>query len=763
MKSSRLYFSGTPLIITLILFISLAFFIRSQLDTILAKNSDAPEDQFSAERAFTYLQELTREQLPHFVDSTNNKIVAERIVKVLRQLGYQEEIQEKQICRDSSRGLVRCTRVRNIIVHIAGEDNNNGILLSAHYDSVPAGPGGSDAGAAVGTLLEVARLLNRSQRPRNAITLLFNEGEEFGLFGAQLFMEHHLAKNIKLALNVEARGSGGQSVMFETGENSGWLVEHYANSTPKPLSSSLFYEVYKYLPNDTDFTIFKRHGLQGLNFAHAEREPHYHTPLDNLENLDRGSLQHHGDNVWGVLNSIKNISILESQAGNLIYTDILGLFVVSWDEKYSLVIAGVLLLLLCVIYFQFAKKQLLELKQVGKSLMCFFIILISAVLVSFLVQKSVQFLSSTPMPWRTNQLPMQVAIWSAVGFVSLWSTSRLNKNISASSHLLAVASVWGLLTLVTCSIMPGISFLFIIPTVTILLGLFLCLNFTRKLWMPVAVISAIVIAISFFPVAYVLEIMVSYQLSVAIGVILGFSAIGLMPLLSLNKNSRPTLRRVYTGLLIMMLVGVGATSWQAKFSPWMPQHVNITYLQTPSQDAFILAGRQSELLPASLKSALGETAIDAKIPWLKSKQHFVSHTSLNIPDVNVQVKDANKSSEGKSVELKLSTESENLVDVALYIPVDGNLTTIESYGKTLNYSNEKTRYNGYYEYRCRGESCSKNTVTLNFSSDKKVKVLVAKFVQGLPISLQSLAKKRGQSAVPRQQGDQSIIVSEIEI
>ena len=54
---------------------------------------------------------------------------------------------------------------------------------------------------------------------------------------------------------------------------------------PRPSTSSLFYEVYEHLPNDTDLTVFKRLGLAGINFAAIGHVVHYHTPLDNLENV----------------------------------------------------------------------------------------------------------------------------------------------------------------------------------------------------------------------------------------------------------------------------------------------------------------------------------------------------------------------------------------------------------------------------------------------------------------------------------------------
>ena len=55
-----------------------------------------------------------------------------------------------------------------------------------------------------------------------------------------------------------------------------------------PVTSSMFYEIYRTLPNDTDFTVFKRAGIPGVNFAYIENSQHYHRPQDNQANLEPG-------------------------------------------------------------------------------------------------------------------------------------------------------------------------------------------------------------------------------------------------------------------------------------------------------------------------------------------------------------------------------------------------------------------------------------------------------------------------------------------
>ena len=46
------------------------------------------------------------------------------------------------------------------------------------------------------------------------------------------------------------------------------------------------------MPNESDFTPFKKAGIQGLNFAHVGGKFRYHTMTDNKAKLDLGSIQH---------------------------------------------------------------------------------------------------------------------------------------------------------------------------------------------------------------------------------------------------------------------------------------------------------------------------------------------------------------------------------------------------------------------------------------------------------------------------------------
>ena len=271
-------------------------------------------DQFSAARADKFLKELVGDSIPHPAGSPQNVVVRNRIVSLLQSFGYSVEIQSgtgnvpaKLKDRSPDKDEVD---LHNIIAVRRADPKktrpaSKPIMLVSHYDSVPFGPGASDDGVATAAVLEIARMFSTEPAPDRDIVFLITDGEEFGLLGAKLFVdEHPLARKIGLAINLEARGTTGPSCMFETSRLSRQLIPIFARANQKKFASSLFIEIYKRMPRDTDFSVFKRAGILGYNFAFIGDVKNYHTTADNYENVDQGSLQHHGDNAIGLLREL---------------------------------------------------------------------------------------------------------------------------------------------------------------------------------------------------------------------------------------------------------------------------------------------------------------------------------------------------------------------------------------------------------------------------------------------------------------------------
>src|SRR5215203_1856263 len=97
---------------------------------------------------------------------------------------------------------------------LPGTSDGAAVLLTAHYDSIPAGPGAGDDLAGVAAILKGARLLRTEPPARNPIIFRFTDGEELGPLGAQAFMaEHPRAAAVGVVVNLEANGTHGQSIL----------------------------------------------------------------------------------------------------------------------------------------------------------------------------------------------------------------------------------------------------------------------------------------------------------------------------------------------------------------------------------------------------------------------------------------------------------------------------------------------------------------------------------------------------------------------
>src|SRR5437763_7827090 len=155
--------SGVGLIVALVL-LGLALLLAiTQGGPPAPKGKDAPAAEFSAGRAGEVLQGLLGDGAPHPLGSPANALVRERVMAQLRTLGYSPEVQEGFTCQAGW----GCAKVSNVLARLPGRQAGKAVLLAAHYDSVPAGPGASDDMTGTAAVLEVARALKAGPAPRN--------------------------------------------------------------------------------------------------------------------------------------------------------------------------------------------------------------------------------------------------------------------------------------------------------------------------------------------------------------------------------------------------------------------------------------------------------------------------------------------------------------------------------------------------------------------------------------------------------------------
>ena len=295
---------------TMIVLLALLFGIFYVMMPQHYDTTEAPLSEFSTKRALTIVKEISAK--PHFVGSQNHQVVADYLVKELKGLGLETSIQEGFTMTEKG----TLVNAKNILARIKGSANTKALLLLSHYDSAPHSFsfGASDDASGVATILESVRaFLHSKTKHKNDIIILFSDAEELGLNGAALFVtQHHWAKDIGLALNLEARGSSGPSYMLmETTQGNAKMVDAFADGKVKyPVSNSLMYSIYKMLPNDTDLTVFRENGkIQGFNFAFIDSHFNYHTMQDTYNHLDPNTLAHQGTYLFPLLKHFSNTDL----------------------------------------------------------------------------------------------------------------------------------------------------------------------------------------------------------------------------------------------------------------------------------------------------------------------------------------------------------------------------------------------------------------------------------------------------------------------
>ncbi|MBP8130261.1 MAG: M20/M25/M40 family metallo-hydrolase [Candidatus Hydrogenedentes bacterium] len=318
----------------------------------------APPDQFSAARAMRHVEEIARE--PHPIGTPENARVRAYLEQELAglaakapELGVELETDRAYVERDVRRPPYLVCLVENVLARIPGTAPGKAVLLMAHYDSTPYGPGAADDASGVAAMLETARALvadaQAGRRLENDVILLFTDGEEAGVLGAQAFRKHRWYNDVGLVLNFEARGYYGPSFMFETSPRNGWLIRGFAKAAPYPVASSFMYDIAGRMPTSTDYRILKQDGVPGLNFAFIGGIKYYHTENDDAEHIDRGSVQHHGSYALALTRYFGREDLTRIASEDYTYFNVLGFHLALYPSSWTWPLcAGVTALFLMV-------------------------------------------------------------------------------------------------------------------------------------------------------------------------------------------------------------------------------------------------------------------------------------------------------------------------------------------------------------------------------------------------------------------------------
>ncbi len=602
-------------------------FRASEPPAVLQRSAAA--EQLSAQRAVETLDLLLGEG-PHPTATDKNREVRDRLLTELRRIGYAPKLQHALSCRPGV-----CAEVDNVFVSIPGSEPGAGsILLTAHYDSVPAAQGAGDDGIGTASLVELARALKHRPKTKQHLLLLFTDGEEAGLLGMRAFVRQEDFRAVKYVVNVEARGNRGPVLLFETANGDAPLVAAYAEHARHPLTSSLFQSVYRQLPNDTDFSVALRAGRRGLNFACIEGVEHYHTGYDDLEHLDPRTLQHALDNLDAALSGIDSIAgtpEAASVSAEPNYFDLLGSRVVFLPRWFGYVAALIGLLVPCAIAAW--QRRRLDWRALYGSLGLSLLGLVVSVGLSAALGWLLQRAGRAPSPWVAH--PGWIVV-SGAGLGLLWVfwQAGLNRSRRLPSVEQSVAGglIFSLVAVALLRLLPGAAYLAYLPG----LGLALLSGasaFVRARPGEGAVIAnreepikrgltwavwGLGVAVGFCVAIVWLPVLI--QLYAALGLIAlpAFGALWLLWGLSLLPLL-PAQSRNLVPWLAALLVGCAAVALlQAPYTKSVPQRasVGVTYDVTARTGRVLVDSSQGPVPPKLAEGLKLDSAPGPSFPWL---------------------------------------------------------------------------------------------------------------------------------------------------
>lgn len=432
-----------------------------------AAPSSAPATAFSAERARRHLREITREPRP--LGSSAHAATRAYLVDTLREMGLETHVQETTALRRAGETL-HAAQVANVVARLPGVQPRGRVILASHYDSVPHSPGAGDAGNGVAAILETVRALQSGPPLRNDVLVLFTDAEEAGLLGARAFVtEHPEYAAAAVVLNAEGRGNRGPVAMFRTTRDNGEIIQTLAAAVPDALAESMTDEAFRYMPNDTDLSVFARAGYAGLDFANAHGFTHYHMASDSFEAASVRTLQNHGDYLLALAGAFGQADLEGLAAAERVYFSVPLLGLVHYRTVWTLPLVLLMLAVLVIAGQVIRLRGGARLRNALPGVAHFFV---AAILLPLLATAAWRLLSRLvpEATWFQDGRVYDSSHWllglcllvAAAYAASLeWVDRRAGRRGTAFAPLV----FWGLLALVTALIAPGASYLFLWPVI----------------------------------------------------------------------------------------------------------------------------------------------------------------------------------------------------------------------------------------------------------------------------------------------------------
>jgi hypothetical protein len=174
------------------------------------------------------------------------------------------------------------------------------LVITAHYDTVPSSPGAVDNAAAVGILIELARVL-RDHPPPQPVILAFTANEEIGLVGAEA-LAAKIGSDVDFAIALDLVGGSGPLVINGASElvgraELGWIAAAADRAGVAITAPPAHRVISRWWPQAerADHGAFTRRGIRAVHFYNRGQDGDridlaYHSAHDIPSRVDRASV-----------------------------------------------------------------------------------------------------------------------------------------------------------------------------------------------------------------------------------------------------------------------------------------------------------------------------------------------------------------------------------------------------------------------------------------------------------------------------------------
>jgi hypothetical protein len=710
--------------------------------------ADAAATEFSSGRAYDTLGRLLGPEKPHPVSSDENAAVRARIQAEFAKLGIKTSTYTAFAC-NPWRGfsVVPCATVTDIVAEIAPGEGK-AIVLLAHYDSVPAGPGASDDESGTATVIETARALQaRGTKSLHPVIGVITDGEEAGLLGAEAFLQNaRLKARVGVVVNVEARGTQGRSLLFQTSPADSKLIDLYAKHLPFYSTSSLFAEIYKLLPNDTDLTLFIREGFPSFNFAFSDNVADYHTPFDRRSNLSRLTLQEQGCNMLGVASALEETQYDALNGHGEVYLDVFGYALPRMPASWALPAAIVSLLLLL---FAAWRAKDVAARDWLRALLLPPALLIGCGVMGWVLHTMAQLISGQPDPSYAYPIAFREALAFGVAAMVLL-TARM---ADARAAALGVWLWFAVLSVLTAAFLPGLSPYFLFSTVLAALA-----ALTGNRWaFVVPMLAACVIWIGLVATG---EGLMGLKLHPLFTVTAAFAALTMVSFLDVRAMSRGAWQACIGVAAAGALIATIIAGLQPAFSRTTAQRLSIRYVEgaTPKP---LWAIDANAPVPAPLRAAADFSHAPKALIQGQAAGYYTAPAGdaqrYVVPPAKITADGAAGSGRRVTVALHGTADASAM---GVVIPQAAKLASIDIHGQHLV---PPKGFSGDTLIACASRDCANEAISIDAATHDAFKLTIIEQRYGLPDFAAKIVAARPPQAIASQSGDLVLLLKTVAV